>query len=318
MGEFTSQHIPKIEQTAARPITTVDSSGWSSKIASGTKHLSPEHTEQGRAILNKWQTSFPTEATWVQENVGTPSLITRLDATIKDGDLVPYEVEERPSGIGLSYEISRTFQDRLERVRTTWPDFKVVISDDPRRKGIDDSKWATITGPDTTGLVLVRAEPEEEAYHHLEGQSVSSLHKKGNKSYGVEMGLWEEVGDPEELDWEDPFVMKPLSGSKTRDVFVWIPKPQYKEYTPPGSKSPKGVHTRTKITNALSENGSMYVQPFHKPIETGDPDHAYEIYRVYYGYDIKEGEWTYLGGVSNARNSLIIHGASDTLFQTIE
>lgn len=316
MLEQRPQHLPDTQQGRER--SQVESRGVKSNVSSVIRRLSPDLAEQGENILDKWQTAFPRENTWVQRELGIPSLITRLDATVIDGELKPYEVEERPGGIGLAYELNSTFRNRLDQIRTRWPDFGVVVSDNPQRRWNDDDKWAPIVDKNTTGLVLVRAEPDEEQFHHLEEQSVSSLIEKGDKSYGVEMGLWEEVSDPNELPWAEPFVGKPLSGSKTRDVFVWLPKSRYKEYTPPGSKSPKGVHTQTKIKDALEDKGSMYVQPFYPPMETDNPEFKYEIFRTFYGYDMEEGKWTHLGGFTNARNNLIIHGASDTLFHNVE
>jgi hypothetical protein len=43
----------------------------------------------------------------------------------------------------------------------------------------------------------------------------------------------------------------------------------------------------------------------------------YGIFRMYFGYSIKDNEWKLLGGFLNLRKSLLIHGADDAFFVPI-
>ena len=176
------------------------------------------------------------------------------------------------------------------------------------RKGHDDALWADVVSledarPDM--LCLVRAEPEEQEFHPLEPSSISSLKGKGNKMYGVQMGLWKPISSQDSLDWDRPFALKPVQGSKSRDVRLWDPD----------NHRAQGIATRTKITETLQRHGVMYQQDYIPPIEIGNNGKTlYMIHRVFYGYDLPEQKWKYIGGFYNVRPSLIIHGARDTIF----
>jgi hypothetical protein len=291
--------------------------GWTFHYSS-REHPFPMAAQfKARELLAAWGQHFPKEDTWVQRNYGVPSLLVRLDATFHNQEMEIYEVEERPSGIGLSRALNPSFRAKLDQMCQKWPDFKVVISDDPRRKGTDDFLWAEVERPENLNgdLALVRAEPDETAYHHLAAKSVSSLQTKGDKSYGEAMGLWDRIEDPDQLPWEEPFTIKPLQGSKTRDVYIWLPNDLSRDYRVAGSKSVPGSFTRGKITQALLEaqpKGGMYRQRFYPPMESGLGDeYKWMIHRVFYGYDPETDNWECMGGLWNARTNLKIHGATD-------
>jgi len=284
----------------------VNLGGWEFNYLNREVEFPKAAIDSVKASLLRWPSAFPKENTWVQNNYGLPSIMIRVDAAVNDGNLFLYEIEERPAGIGIAYMLNADFKDRLDTIRSTWPEFDVLVSSE--RKGTDDFLWANVVNQANGNPVLIRAEPEESQFHHLEPQSISSLLKKGHKGYGVDLGLWNHVTSHEQLDWSVPFVIKPLQGSKTRNVFIWHPE-----------KLP-GSHTKTKITNAISENlGGMYVQPFCEPskIEINHMD-FWLLHRVYFGYNLLANEWQFLGGLWNARPNLKIHGASDAVFGPIK
>ena len=275
---------------------------WPIRFVDRPFAMTAEMVQDGAKCLAKWQKLFAPEQTWVRENLGVPSLLARIDVTIMDEHLMYYEVEERPSGMGVTSIVNQQFAGLLQEISSIWPDFSIVIS--PLRRGTDDNIWAkniTTTIPDE-GLVLVRAEPEEEAFHHLTARSVSSLQEKGNKSYGLEMGFWSWASNPRDLSWHLPFTVKPVKGSKTRGVHIWHP----------GRLA--GSSSRKQIERAFAEYGSMYCQPFLPPIESGIEEAPWMILRVYYGFHLPSSSWLCLGGCWNARPNLKIHGASDAIF----
>lgn len=313
MKEFPSNITQDLASSkeARTPITTdLVIGGWEIKVLFQERIFTQRNIDQGLDVISKWSQVFPREETFVQRAHGIPSLIIRLDCSVQNGTLGIYEVEERPAGIGLTTHLNPDFKLRLEEVKRTWPVFKSVISTDPRRKATDDFLWIDVANSENNEeLVLVRAEPEEEQFHYLEPRCVSSLKKKGDKSYGQALGLWRRVTSPDQIDFEQSFVIKPLQGSKTRDVFIYVPGPNSKR--PPGGSSRGRIEQEVLLA---SENGGVYCQPYFPPMESGISDEfRWMIYRVFYGYNTDTRQWDCLGGSWNARYNLKIHGAGDSL-----
>ena len=257
---------------------------------------------QGLEFLKSWEQSFPREDTWARNQFNIPSLFVRFDCIVRDGQLIVYEIEERPAGLGLTSRVNGEFAVELKAMAKLWPEFRVEIS--PLRSGTDDHLWLHLLPKSAAGsdLVLVRAEPEETEFHHLEAASVSSLKSKGDKGYGVKMGFWSRVATAEELPWDSCFVLKPLQGSKLKDLEIWDP-----EWRP-------GSSVRAKIIEAMSKNSGMFLQHLHPPMDTGIKQFPWMIFRVFFGYDPGSREWRCLGGNWNARHNLRIHGALDAIF----
>lgn len=276
---------------------------WDVNCCAAPRVFSAEASKQALALLGKWQKVFAKENTWAQSYVGIPSLIVRLDCIVRDGQLVVYEVEERPAGVGISSIVNPEFGKRFVELASTWQPFSVVVS--PFRRATDDSLWQEQLpwGNHESGLVLVRAEPEEQQFHLHEPNSVSSLKRKGDKGYGEALGLWQKVKFSDELNWSESFVLKPLQGSKLKDLEIWDPQRR------PGSSRREVVEQ----TLAASPRG-MFCQKLFPPMESGIARFPWMIFRVFFGYDHKCNEWKALGGNWNARHNLRIHGATDAIF----
>lgn len=259
--------------------------------------------KQSLQYLSEWQSRFALENTWSRKELGVPSLFVRFDCIVRDEKLIVYEIEERPAGLGISSFVSPAFTEALTDAAAKWPVFLVETS--PARETTDDSLWLdALNWPKISpkGLVLVRAEPEEDMFHYLEPSSVSSLKAKGDKSYGEAMKLWHRVASTKELPWGKCFVLKPLQGSKLRDLEIWDPERR------PGS-SP-----RLRVEEALLRSGAMYCQEFFDPMPTGIKKYPWMIFRIFFAYDPTRKSWQCLGGNWNARHNLRIHGASDAIF----
>lgn len=281
-------------------ISSLQVAGWNFNCSRTNIEFTPDLQHMGFEFLHQWSKFFPQEDTWVRNNLGVPSIIVRLDCVADCGILKLYEVEERPGGVGLAQILNPSFAVHLNEVRSTWPDFSVVVSG--ARHSVDDHLWATIAESQPEGLVLVRAEPNEHEFHGFEQRSVSSLREKGNKAYGVDMLLWTEVTTESYLPWESGFALKPKQGSKARGIEIWDPCKR------------SGCSTKTRIERTLERYGSMYCQKLIQPMQTDNVEYPYLIFRVFYGWDIVVGRWRCLGGVWNARANLRVHGATDTLF----
>ncbi len=255
---------------------------------------------EGARLLAHWEQVFPVEETWVRQHHGTPSLLVRLDCVVAEGKLYLYEVEERPAGAGVARLMNPQFAQLFGELCKNWPEVTVVSC--PRRRGGDDYLWASrvVVGAEnapTDGILLLRCEPEQEEFHSFESRSISTLREEGNKSYGVELGLWSVVSHPDQLPWEQGFALKPVRGSKSKDIVIWTT-----------TKKDKGVSTRSQVERVLAKNGQMYCQSLIRPmIGLSGPF----IYRVFFGRGAQG--WRCLGGVWMARNNLTIHGAGDSI-----
>lgn len=278
--------------------------GWRFFVSSQEEFFPPAAIEAAGQVLSRWVKVFPREGTWIEREWTIPSLLVRLDCTFSD-ELHVYEVEERPAGVGIALEVNTDFQQRMKALLEIWPSFDVVVS--PLRRGGDDHLWRRIltlpSALEGEGLVLVRAEPDEKEFHPLRARSVAPITLKGWKGYGLELGLWREINSPEELPWEEAFVLKPLQGSKMRDVEIWHPRLR---------KEVGGVSTRKRVEQTLSRCGKMFLQEFFPPMRRGE---LFVVYRVYFGYNPVEKAFVCLGGLWNGRpNQLRLHGASDAVF----
>lgn len=283
--------------------------GWEINVSRAEISLPESAVQQGYEFIHQWQELFPRERTWVQENVGIPSLIARFDATMdREGNLRPYEIEERPGGIGVTTTFNEDFRKRLTEVTRTWPPFQVVVSG--KRTETDDGRWVEevrLEGADPVKVYLVRAEPEETEFHHLEPRSISALKSKGDRSYGVGMGFWSPIHSEEEIEWDKPFALKLPQGSKGNGFRLWIP----------GNDLP-GVSTQREILETLQAQRVMYKQEYIPPIElNGSGATWWMIHRVFYGYDLSKKDWSYLGGFYNARQNMVVYGSGDAIFGPI-
>lgn len=280
----------------------IKTGGWRFNTSPKTEFF--EFIEEGKETLKKWTRIFPKEKTWVQKKFGVPSLIVRIDCTVYDGKLGIYEIEERPSQVGITKVINQQFAEILKRLMTEWPEFVAVISPRREQKIGDDKLWIQTIQcfpeklPKNINKVIVRAEPTETEFHCLQSKSISTVRVKGNKSYGEKLGWWRKIKNNSYLSWERGFVLKPLQGSKMQNVEIWDP-----EQRPRSS-------TRNQIMATLKKN-VMYCQPFLPPIKKRT---SWRIYRPFYGYSPKEKGWIPMGGIWVARSNLRVHGTRDAVF----
>ncbi len=279
------------------------------------------HIAQIRGTLAKWQGVFPHEPSWVKNNFGVPSLFVRVDCVVRFEQVRYFEVEDRPNGMGLLAEFVPGFKEKRDEMRREWPDFGFVAS--PRRgKETEDGLWLENVANQPNRLALVRAEPQEKEFHAFQSRSVSTVTTEGDKWYGWEMDWWEVVTEEfkKPLPFETGFALKPMQGSKCRDVHFHAPLPkltkQEKRFGRTGIEKllAQSNSTIDQIEDAVKRNGQMFCQPFIMPMLSGIPGHELMIYRLMFGWSPSQNTWQYIGGCWNARNSLRIHGASDTLF----
>lgn len=277
---------------------------WEIHTFNEQRILSEEIQKQALDTVDQWVGVFPKEPTWIQKNFGIPSLIIRIDGVDKDKKLGIYEIEERPAGIGHTILINPEFAKRFEKLKATWPDFDVAIS--PFRDPEDDKLWNSVVSMQSAKkLVYVRAEPEEIQFRSLQDRSVSTIATEGDKSYGVPLGFWKFIEDPNNLPSNESFVLKPLQSSKGRNMIFYDMEKR------PGHRRLKGV--KRFLEDQIEKKGGMFIQKLIPPMESGIDTHPFMIYRFFFGFNFSTREWVSLGGSWFARNNLKIHGASDSL-----
>jgi hypothetical protein len=272
--------------------------------------------EVANDLLPRWASVWPREEeTMALVKFGIPSVLVRLDCVVTDEGLGVYEIEERPAGLGIACIVNSEFKVRFHSWMKSY-DWNLAVVISHRRANHDDGVWTFEFGvplfngkscspevPESHAL-LVRAEPEEEEYWFFSPQALFPIRLKGWKGYGLRLDLWEPIPeDPNLLPWDKGFALKPLQGSKMRDVFLWH-----------HSKGP-GVATRTKVENMIKSGKVAYVQKWIHPESYHEFIPGYFlIRRIYFGFLPSSHEWVYLGGVWNARPNLRIHGAKDAVF----
>ncbi len=267
-----------------------------------------ELQEQGKKIIQEWVISFPKEKTFVQREFGIPSLIVRLDCVVDSNErLFIYEVEDEPGGIGISNVINQQFNGLLKRCERdeNWPTFAVIIS--PDWKNSDDFLWNKVIESEAWILpqkVWVKAHPHDVRFHHLEEYSVTTLKRKGDKSYGERMGLWKsiKIKDFEFLPWSEGFVLKPLVGYGAHNLEIWVGE---------GQKKLWGASTKSRIQKRLEEQKEMFVQKFVFPVNQGLPE--FSILRPFFAYSPTCNDWICLGGYWVSRQNIRVHGSTDAL-----
>lgn len=264
-----------------------------------------------------------------------PSLIIRIDYTEDQEGPQPYELEERPAGLGLGWKYVPSFKERLLGLDERWG--SVVVVKSPTRRGGDDHLWTKVIDPTNyTGeeeWVLGRFEPEElkeeklrKFYEGLAARSISTLLTEGWKGYGEDW-LWERLFNQPDFNtiankrrWSG-FAMKRGSGSKSHYVRLWVTKEVVRIARAHlgNIQTPIGTWSAREIINTYkqweSQGEIIYLQEFYLPIPCMvNRKPFYGIWRIYFGFSPKEKKWEILGGLLNARQSLLVHGASDSVF----
>lgn len=269
------------------------------------------------------------ERTWIERMYGVPSWMLRVEGVLRpDGTFCPFEVEDRPAGIGMLKKYMDP--EGLKLHFEEWPDVSVVRSDS--RNGIDDPSWgAPVISLEEAlargNLVLVRAPPEEERFHLLMNQSVSTIALEGDKSYGRQMGWWIEVSrstaslkDILLLARAQALVSKPFIGTRTRGVHVYIPSHLVDLYQLQNFHDVGGWDTLKK--QVMGRQG-CFLQPFVLPMQfSWRPKNERGIIRIYFRYSKKLRKYVLLEGCPGFWNTrpqhVIIHGTPDSCFGPLE
>lgn len=141
----------------------------------------------------------------------------------------------------------------------------------------------------------------------INAKSLAPLIDHGDKQYMVSLGIAEIVNSENEIDFAKSCCIKPIHGSKGKDVQIWMPKPD-------GSRdaSCSGGATRSQVTRAIKSSVCIR-QPF---IQTGkeliDGVEYFKLMRLFAVIN-DSMQFEVIPSPYVMRPNVKIHGASDAV-----
>jgi hypothetical protein len=288
--------------------------------------LSDEHRQQMSDAIQagllhfNGETDIP-EETLAQKITGLPTMLARIDCSIVDGTVQPFEIEERPNGIGITTALGGSALQLNQLVRqhfmTLIGEVPQVIAPTERIGRIDDT-FTDVTVLEarhqTQRAVLLRTEPSQVTDEHdnLVSQSVSTARSEGSKGYRERTGHARRVSSIDQLgDEADSMVVKGLQCSKAQHIDIVLSSEDRATF------GKKGTVTRSRALRnaqeAIDRDGAVIVERFIPPISARLGDmHGNMILRVFAAVSSAD-DIRVLGGVHVTRPELVVHGARNAL-----
>ncbi len=330
--------------------------GLSSPFSTDVIQLSPIHANQIAGLAGLCAANYgPSDAfgcrtpeqTLVQKKFGLPTLVGRLDCTInKQGDIVAYELEDSPSGIGITDTIHRAIGQPgiAEQVRLHYTDMTgqlpFVIVSGARNHGNDDplvvgsNNYFYQRGVQTIPislnddqLVIVKAIPGQpnslEGYRELVERSVCTMESEGDKTYGSRIGLFQRVESEQELLVDDltgevaSQALKRALGSMALGIKLYLDTNDKARYGK--GRSVTLTNLKNSLNGYLEEDGFAYTQKFEPAIRAQNPQGRknliLRVFTLLKPADINGGEVKVkvIGGCYVARSEVVVHGASNAV-----
>lgn len=275
------------------------------------------------------------EQTLVQRELGVPSLVVRVDATINDGSIVAYEMEDSPSGLGITDKIHHAIagvgirEIVLRHYEDAIGEIPRVIVSAARSHGTDDAvvfgenyifdKQGTIHDNDNNPVIVksIPGHPESHApYIGLQSRAVAPLATEGDKSYLERTGVLSQAPLEKDLLQDDKGelasqVVKARQGSMAMGIALYLTSQDRRRFTNKGTVSASKLR---HLRGDYEENrGGALVQPFVPPIQIENKEgRKNAILRVFVLLG-REASVRVIGGCYVARPGLIVHGSSDAV-----
>lgn len=321
--------------------------GLETPVSDDVLRLTPKHKAAIESFTEQCLAAYgplfaDKEATRAQNEHGVPTLVARVDCTVNDGKLAFYEVEDSPSGLGITDTLMRRsngvgireqVQDHFIGAVGALP--RVIVSS-KRSHGTDDamifgddlyhySQRQTLpTRPiDDDEPVIVKAIPGDHLsarpYTHLTAQTLAPLATEGDKTYLLRTGMCKVVTDQESLltkngDLQSQ-VVKAAIGSMAMGVSIFL-NPRDREMFGKQGTVKEGRLLRD-VAEYVARDGYALTQPFAPPIQVTNPEgRTHAILRVFTLIS-GDGEGDIsaeaIGGCYVARPELVVHGASNSV-----
>jgi hypothetical protein len=318
--------------------------GLATPFSASAVELTPAHVDEIEAYVRQAAAHFgprdgAPEQTFAQHERNVPALVVRVDCTIIDGKVVAYEMEDSPSGQGITDTIHRAVgAPGIKALLHSHYDEQIgqlphVVVSGERSHGTDD---ALIVGADRYTfdqdrslvlpdgqLVIVKAIPGNEAsvkgYEHFQPRALAPLLTEGDKTYLERIGDLRNITHADQLLHDDngeltSQVLKARLGSMALGVSIYL-NPQDRQ-TFGRKKTVTASRLATDLAGYRDTRGGALVQEFAPPIRiTNDEERSNAILRVFVllqnnGNEIQADA---IGGCYVARPELVVHGASNAV-----
>lgn len=288
--------------------------------------LSDDHKQKiERDALEGLSAFGALEKTRAMSVVGLPTLLARVDCTIDPltGGIHPYEVEERPAGIGIvdrivtkatGVNIGATILDHLEDKLGKIP----VVKRHPNALENDDGMLLPVEQFTGTKIairnrdILMRAEPHDMSGHpQLEeatAHAIAPIMEKGKREYRIRTGHAHIVTQTDTLPTDRSFVLKTIQGSKAKGVKICLSREDVSTH---GNRDSCSM---TKSTELLRSMGALLLEPFVPAIPTqvsSSDKIAHMILRIF--TLISPNQVTAIGGSFVVRPGVLVHGSKDAI-----
>lgn len=287
--------------------------------------LTEEHKQQMTEAIRDGLMLFDAEdtipeSTLARKITGLPTMLARIDCSIVDGCVHPFEIEERPNGIGITTVLGGTILNMNQVVRehfaTLIGTVPTVVAADDRMNRIDDTftEIRSLDGDHDGSPVLLRTEPGQLSDEHKEliALSVSTARSEGSKGYRERTGHAHIVDSTDAISAEEhSMVIKALQCSKAQHVDIVLSADDRAVH------GKRGTVTKSRALRnaeeAIARDGAVIIERFIPPIKarvgeaTGNM-----ILRVFAAVSSPQ-EIRLLGGVHVTRPELVVHGARNAI-----
>ncbi|TAN57704.1 hypothetical protein EPN15_03255 [Patescibacteria group bacterium] len=284
---------------------------WEIKVGESWKVPEKTIKDLEEFLSDKWKMAVMRSVKypwWSISNRKMPSPIVRVDLSplvvgfsVKD---CIYEVEVRPAGLGIT---TLLLVDQRSRWSEALSDCGGIIKC-PDSSIQDDFICADLLSiPYSNDILSVNGKGPywiRSDKFHFEDSSLVPIRDDGNKQYLVDLKM-AQIAVAKNLDWEVPFVIKPLQGARCREVEVFLPSKMRKECN--------GFSTQTRVLKTLARSDEPFiVQSFIPPKkEIINGESGWVMWRIFFGWI--DGYYQCVGGLWFWRPNLKIHGASDSI-----
>ncbi|MCA9342500.1 hypothetical protein KC950_00605 [Candidatus Saccharibacteria bacterium] len=314
--------------------------GLSTPFSNDVIVLSEEHKQQIEDFASGAAENYTTEDTQAYNMFGIPTLVARVDCTIgKNGVMLPYEMEDSPSGQGITDIIHKSIGragikdvilGHYEELLNSPP--TVIISNE-RGHGTDDglivgdSKYINIGNvPEDlriNGPVIVKAIPgsktSRDPYLQFQQQAVAPLVTEGDKTYAEKVGILTAVKSEDDLlvDLNGDLssqVVKSRLGSMAMGISIYLSRSDRERYGK--ARTVTASRLKRDLSKYCEQNKGALVQEFLPPFQiVNSEDRTNAILRVFTLLSSESGVVSAeaVGGCYVARNEVLLHGASNAV-----
>lgn len=287
--------------------------------------LTEEHTQQMTEAIRDGLVRFDAEDAIPEETLarkitGLPTMLARIDCSIVDGCVQPFEIEERPNGMGITtvlggatLNLNHAVQEHFTSLIGTVP---TVVAAEDRIDRIDDTftEIRSIGDGHDGSPVLLRTEPGQlkDEHEELIALSVSTARSEGSKGYRERTGHARVVNSTDAISAEEhSVVIKALQCSKAQHVDIILSADDRAVH------GKRGTVTRSRALRnaeeAIARDGAVILERFIPPIKARVGEATGNMILRVFAAVTSPQEIRLLGGVHVTRPELVVHGARNAI-----